>query len=213
MKKIIALAVLGLAVTACEPFKDEPSGTPTVISAVVTGRNAGLEDLVFGTPTEYNGPYDGELVGGVWTNFLNHADQLDPPGTRRGPTPSFTATTYGRILVFTTNVLLDGASIEQTPQSCLQVTAAGWVITDPGLATSNPGGQWYTCYYPSSPSDSLGASVYVYYATVAPGVATAAQPIRSGRMIAGDYTVSGTIKAKDGTDLLLKAAWTVTDVP
>jgi len=208
MKKIIALAVLGLAVTACEPFKDEPSGTPTVISAVVTGRNAGLEDLVFGTPPEFNGPYDGVLVGDTWTNFSNNATP-----TAHGPTPSFTATTYGRILVFATNVLLDGATIEQTPQSCLQVTAAGWVITDPGLATSNPGGQWYTCYYPSSPSDSLGASVYVYYATVAPGVATAAQPIRSGRMIAGDYTVSGTIKAKDGTDLLLKAAWTVTDVP
>lgn len=213
MKKIITLAVVGLTIVACDPYNSEPSGTPAVRSAVITGRNAGLESVVFGWPDEYNGPYNGTLntATNTWTNFKSPADKLDPPLTPQDPTPSPTAATYGRILVFTTNVLLDGTTIEQTPNSCLPVAASNWVFTVPAGHPTN--GAWYTCYYPSSATASDGASVYVYYASTAPGPATAAQPIRAGRMVAGNYAVSGTIKAKDGQSLELKAAWTVTDVP
>jgi len=209
MKKIIALAVLGLAVVACDPFNSEPGGTPVVRSAVITGRNAGLEDIVFGWDSNYVGPYNGSLNTGTntWTNFLN-GDAETPAADRHGPTPS-PASTYGRILVFTTNVLLDGTSVEQTPNSCLPVTASNWTFTAPAGHPTN--GVWYTCYYPSSATASDGASVYVYYSTVAPGPSTAAQPIRAGRMVDGDYAISGTVKAKDGQSLELKASFTVAD--
>jgi len=124
-KHLITLAVLALAAVACDPYKDPPSGTPAVISAVITGRNAGLENLLFaGWPDNSVGPYDGELVGDTWTNFAN----ADGHGATRSPSG-----TTGRILVFTTNRLLDGASVEQTPNSCLPVTSANWTFTVPGI--------------------------------------------------------------------------------
>lgn len=198
-KHLITLAVLGLAAVACDPYKDPPSGTPAVISAVITGRNAGLENVIFGWPATAVGPYDGALSGDTWTNFAN-ADG-------HGPTPSPTASSYGRILVFTTNRLLDGASVEQTPNSCLPVTSANWTFTVPAGHPTN--GAWYTCYYPSSPTDTIGASVFVYYSSTAPGPSTAAIPIRAGRMVAGAYSVSGTVKTDSGQDLVLKASWTI----
>ncbi|MFT3913841.1 MAG: hypothetical protein QM704_06945 [Anaeromyxobacteraceae bacterium] len=213
-KTLITLAVLGLAAVGCDPYKDPPSGTPAVISAVITGRNAGLEDLVFGWDPNYVGPYNGTLSGDTWTNFLN-GDETTPAADRHGPTRSPSAATYGRILVFTTNRLLDGASVEQTPNSCLPVTSANWTFTGTGptaLATAFPTGSWYTCYYPSSPTDTIGASVYVYYAgtpAAAPGPSTAAIPIRAGRMVVGDYVISGTVKTDSGQDLALKAQFTV----
>lgn len=205
-KHLITLAVLALAAVACDPYKDPPSGTPAVISAVITGRNAGLENLLFaGWPDNSVGPYDGELVGDTWTNFAN----ADGHGATRSPSG-----TTGRILVFTTNRLLDGASVEQTPNSCLQVAAANWSITGTGptaLAAANPTGVWYTCYYPSSPTDTIGASVYVYFSTTAPGPSTAAIPIRAGRMVVGTYAISGTVKTDSGQDLPMKASFTIVD--
>lgn len=191
MNKIIALAVVGMFVTGCDSFDsraDEVSAS-TIKYALVTGRSINFDSANGGA---VDGPFNGTATGGAWANFVN-ADGVAVTPSRSG---------YGRILLITTDGLLDGASIEATPQSCLQ--ANNW-LTVTTTATLPAGGTWYTCYYPSSATTDDGSSVYVFYATVAPGTATASQPIRSGTMTAGTYTFNGSFKGKGGNAITLNA--------
>ena len=200
MTRLAGLTTFVLLAAACaSPFNDPPAGPPAVTAATITGRIA--SGLVCGGAVDCgirNGPWLGKLEGGAWSGFVD-AEGL-------GPTPSPTASTYGRFLVFTTNVLLDGASVEAAQQTCMPANGSGWTFTGP--AELPAGGAWYTCYYPSS-ADGGGASVFVYYALVPPGPDAAAMPGRAGRMVTGDYAASGTVRAEDGTPLELRAAWTV----
>jgi hypothetical protein len=183
MKNIIAIAALGLVVTACDPFNSEAGGTPAINEVVVTGRNYG--------------PVDAVEAGGTWT--------------ATGVTPAVVGSS-GRMVLVTANQLLDGASIESTPGSCLQ--ASGWLAIGgtgaAALATAFPTGVWYTCYYPSSATAADGGSVFIYFSVTPPGLTTAAQPIRAGNMVSGTYTFTGTVKSKSGDDLAISVAVTVT---
>lgn len=188
MKNIITLALLGLAVTACDPFNDEPGGTPTVKYVTVTGSGYG--------------PFEGSEGATAWT--------VDAQTS---------TATSGRMIVITTNQLLDGASIEAAPYElngatgCVPTGASnadntnGWltVTSVPGaLGVTGPlptGGAWYTCYYPSSATASDGASVVLYYSAVPPGISTAARPTVSAVAPASDLQYRGTIKTKGGADL------------
>jgi len=176
MKKIIALAVLGLAVVACDPFKDEAGGTPVITNVTVTGRGYG--------------PIEAVPSGATW------AVEASTPSTAG----------FGRIIVVTANQLLDPTSIEQAPWDVNTGEtgcdpANGWLAVTVTGPVALPAGQWYTCYYPSSPSETVGASVFIYYSATPPGTAVGAQPIRAGTMVAADFTFTGTVKAKSGADL------------
>ncbi|MFO0582923.1 MAG: hypothetical protein U0229_11655 [Anaeromyxobacter sp.] len=199
MAKLTVLAGVALLAVACaSPFNDPPAGAPAVIAATITGRDASGLLCGFLECGIRSGPWSGQLEDGTWTGFVD-ADGV-------GPTPSPTASTYGRFLVLTPNVLLDGSSVEAAPQTCVPAAGAGWTFSGP--AELPAGGAWYTCYYPSS-ANGGGASVFVYYAVVPPGPGAAAMPGRAGRMVLGDYAVSGTVRAEDGTPLELRAAWKV----
>lgn len=180
MKKIIALAAVSLAVSACDPYEDEPGGTPNVIEVMVVPQTASQG----GTIVDDDGT-DGWSVTGVQASATN-----------------------GRMLVVKTDGLLDGSSIEATPQSC--VPAGGW-LTVTTNATLPAGGQWYTCYNPGTPTALEGASVIIYYSTTAPGVLAAAAPRTAGRMAAGDYNFTGTIQGKNGGDVLIDVDVTAAD--
>jgi hypothetical protein len=170
MKKITALAIITLALSACDPYADEPGGTPSV----------------------------------MYVADLGPAFNLDEEG------PTFALDVDSRretILVFKANVLLDGASIEATPQSCWQAGAAPW-LTAPAVA----GASWYTCYYPSSATGSEpGGAIWVYpAATQDPADPAYATPSPFDESMPGiapgdDLIVSGTIQSKSGDSLQLSA--------
>jgi len=198
MKKIIALAALSLSVGACDPYEDEPGGTPQVIQAMVSGRLSGpwFDNTADGT--------------GLWTPDTTYGEDAEGNLIEVPENPAESAGSDGRIVVVKTNVLLDGASIEATPQSC--VPAGNWlnVTTAPAGLT---GGTWYTCYFPGTPTTLEGASVLIYYSALAPGVLTANAPLRAGRLVAGDYAMNGTIRAKNGTPIDIRVAFTVVVPP
>jgi len=190
MKKLITLAVIGLAVTACDPFNDEAGGTPTVKLVTVTGSGYG--------------PFEGAAGATEWS--------VDA---------QINSATSGRMVVVTTNQLLDGASIEAAPYElngatgCFPTNATnaentnGWltVTSVPGpLGVVGPlptGGAWYTCYYPSSATASDGGSLVMYYSATPPGIAAAARPTVAAIAPASDLLYSGTIKTKSGQDLVI----------
>lgn len=184
MKKIITLAVLGLAVTACDPFNDEPGGTPAIKYVTVTGASYG--------------PIEAAEASSVWA--------VDAQTS---------TATSGRMVVVTTNQLLDGTSIEAEPYElngatgCVPTGASnadnsnGWLTVTTTAGTAPTGGKWYTCYYPSAATSDDGGSVVLYYSAVAPGIATAARPTVAGVGPAADLQYRGTIKAKNGQDLAI----------
>jgi hypothetical protein len=107
-----------------------------------------------------------------------------------------------------TNVLLDGTSIEAEPQTC--EPAGDWLtVTAPATLT---GGQWYTCYYPGTPTALEGASVIIYYSLTPPSVLVGDAPLRAGRMVPGDYTFAGTFRSKSGTPVELTGVSFTVDV-
>jgi len=182
MKNIITLALLGLAVTACDPFNDEPGGTPTVKYVTVTGSGYG--------------PFEGSEGASAWS--------VDA---------QINSATSGRMVVITTNQLLDGASIEAAPYElngatgCVPTGASnadnsnGWLTVTATTGALPTGGKWYTCYYPSSATASDGASVVLYYSAVPPGISTAARPTVAALAPPSDLQYRGTIKTKGGADL------------
>lgn len=204
MKKIIALAFVGLFVSACDfDLREDEASAKTVRYAMVTGRSIDADDPA--------GPFLGTETGGVWT--------ITDATVSRPQTPAPTAGSFGRLVVVTTDGLLDGASIEANdPTTCVVngdccVPAGNWLTrTGTGVTATEalfPTGDWYTCYYPSSATTDDGASVYIFYAELAPGATTASQPVRSGRMSPGDYSFRGTIKSKDGSDFPIAVDVTV----
>jgi hypothetical protein len=196
MKKIIALAFVGLFVTACDfDLREDEASAKTVRYAMVTGRSIDADAVP--------GPFLGTETGGVWT--------ITDATVSRPQTPAPTVGSNGRLVVVTTDGLLDGASIEATPQTC--TPAGGWLtVTGTGVTATQalfPTATLYTCYYPSSATTDDGASVFMFYSEIAPGATTASQPIRSGRMAPGDYSFRGTIQSKDGSDFPIAVDVTV----
>jgi len=181
MKKIIALAAAAAVLGACDPYNEEPGGTPAITFV-------------------WAGGYDvDEAFYGVEDNTAPYAFA----------DPAISASSISLAFIVKANVLLNGASIEGTPQTCTPAGATtadpdGWLtVTGPTLA----GGSWFTCYYPSTPTDvEPGGAVWIFYA------AEYDAPLETGLIpTAGDYTISGTVKSKSGDDLAIN--FTVTVAP
>lgn len=179
MKKIIALAAAAAVLGACDPYNDEPGGTPAVTFVWAGGYDAAKE-------------------------FYGVEDSTAPYALADA---AISASSVSLAFIVKANVLLNGASIENEPQTCVPAGATGadpdgWLtITAPaGLA----GGSWYTCYYPSTPTDTEpGGAIWIFYA------AEYDAPLETGFLTAGDYTIAGTVKTKSGADLPINFSVTV----
>lgn len=174
-KRILAvLAFAAVTGLACDPYgSDLNGGTPQIIGIV--------------TPDPVNG---GEPPAAT------------PPATA-GAAWTFTdLDAKNNFLVFVLlNKLMDGATVQQAPGSC--VPANAWLTTtqsNPAAACPNAGetATWYSCYDPNSPDPKQGATI-VLYRTCTPdsGQWADAEPLTAGTT----YTFRGSIKDKQGNVL------------
>lgn len=91
-------------------------------------------------------------------------------GTGAGSTWTVTGEdkTQNVIHILTTGTL-DPASIQTTPTDC--TPAGNWLtVTGPALTCTAGTPKWYSCYNPSSPSPTQGASIVLFQACEAPSV-------------------------------------------
>lgn len=144
-------------IAACDPYDDENKSPPSIISTFASNQSDVSE---------------GELVNGVWTmrssSVCAPAHLTDAGVVPRGD--SVAAKTVGDIPVIfvKTNKLLDGSSIQTDWDDCTpaQRNGAPWITVTRVVGTTeetiaNADG-WFTCYNPSSPTSSEGASIIIY---------------------------------------------------
>lgn len=175
----IAALVATAALTGCDPYDDTAGGTPRILSVFAsTGSGDGGEAAVEGT-LEGDGSYT-----------------LD--GVDAGPT----------VIFIKTNKLLDGASIQTTPTSC--VPAAGIALQIGGAPAP---ADWYACYVPSSGTAAEGASVVIYQGEdIAPGVGGHGY-FEAANLSAGTHAISGVIKDRGGNEVPFLVNATVVAAP
>jgi hypothetical protein len=178
-------------IAACDPYDDENTGTPQVLSVFASNSGEAFE----GT---------GDLQNGftvVTPSTCTPADGADPEET----------VADASVIYVKFNKLLDGASIQATPASC--VPANNWLTDATTSTVADPTVDWFSCYNPSSPTSSEGASVIIYPgADVTGGVAgegwfTGALPANTSEAIV--YTLTGTIADKQGNQIPLDITFTV----
>jgi hypothetical protein len=172
MKRILAIASFALLATACDPYEDEPGGTPAVTYVWLAGE------------TLTTAPY-------TFTNIADDAGLF--------------------VLIVKANVLLDGASIQATPQSCdpagdwLTITGTG--ATAMQTRTDAGEGQWYTCYYPSTASGTEpGGSVWIFWS---PPYDAENLPMDVADLDAGTYNFAGTVATDAGGSIDIDVTATV----
>jgi hypothetical protein len=171
-----SLLALLAAAAACDPFQPASTAAPQVVSAFVTGYDGDFLAPVEGTP---------DAAPNTWT----------VPG---GGQPALTTQ---NTLWIVTNQLLDGASIQEKPDTDLLdgdplcVPAAGWLS-----ASQTPAGAtWFSCYNPSSPDTDEGGSIVIFAAAAfvkGDDWFTAGVPFPSGTT-----TFGGTVKDQAGNAL------------
>jgi hypothetical protein len=107
------------------------------------------------------------------------------------------------------NKLLDGASIQATPQSC--APANGWITATKNGADDTA--NWFSCYSPSTATEAEGSSIVLYR-----GVDVSTGPSGDGWFVQSDsasksevnaYTVAGTVQDKQGNPVAINIAYTV----
>jgi putative hemolysin len=171
------LLALLAAAAACDPFQGASTAVPQVVSAFVTGYDGDFLAPVEGTP-------------GV------------APGTWAVPGDGQPALTTQNTLWIVVSNLLDGASIQETPDPDVDpetgtycIPAGGWLS-----ASQTPAGTtWFTCYNPSSPTADEGGSIVIFAAADFKKVNdwfTVAVPFPSGTT-----TFGGTVKDQAGNAL------------
>lgn len=168
------------ALAACDPWDETKGGTPRVLEVFATGGVAddgafsaapGVDCGVTPTPEGCPAPVVGQ-----------QAPWLIEATSHCGPNEDDTALEQlaNEFIVFVkANKLLDGFTIEQTPNTCIpfgvtgETPDASWFQAIPytaGTASTDPAAIaaetafWYSCYYPSSATDTEGASVVFYRA-------------------------------------------------
>lgn len=120
----VASALVGLA--GCDPYEEPSDATPAVVRALVA--DASFSGAI--NPVVVNAPNG----TGVWEITGVNAAQT-------------------QLIVVTTNKLLNGASIQATPDDCTP-TAGSFTFDQPGT--------WSACYFPNSASEDWGSSVIFY---------------------------------------------------
>jgi hypothetical protein len=161
MSKWLSIPALALALTACDPYEDENRDPPRILHAFTSNAVGATE---------------GTEAGGAWTI-------AGVPGGCAVPDDN------QPVVWVTFNKLLNGATIQTDPTSC--VPAGNWLAVTPAAGAGNA---WYTCYSPGSPTESDGGSVVIYQGPAAgsDGWADAVA------LPAGTYTFAGTVQDKQG---------------
>jgi len=207
-KGILAVATVA-AVSGCDPYKDEDTGTPVVTSTIARARG---RDPVLGT-----------LAGSAWTiskpmprfSCTCTCGGTDPAPTCTYVNGAFTPDRWPVIFV-KSNKLLDGYSVQSTPDSCVPVggtydpTATppvvnqGW-LTAPAPVNECTGGTpsyWFACYLPNAPVPEEAGAVVLLRACASPGLTAATAWREIARAGLGEtYRLAGSVKDHQGNPL------------
>lgn len=144
-----------VALSACNPWSDTKGGAPAVLSAFVAGGNGGDggTNSVEGVVSE---------DGTTWTI----------PGTTTCDAGASVANEF--VVWVKLNKLIDGATIEQDPNTCVpagvtrDTRTEGWFHvtqvsgTTPVGTAAEETEHWYSCYYPATSTTNEGASIVFY---------------------------------------------------
>lgn len=206
MKSIRNLWWLGVvaAVAACDPYDDERGGEPEILSVVASGGDSdGAAEFFDAALNETSGAY--EVTA---TSTCTPAVPDDPETTEDDSEPEATIADASVIYV-KMNKLLDGASIQATPESC--EPANGWITaTKNGIDdTAN----WFSCYSPATATDAEGASIVLYrgvdVTTGSSGDGWFVQSDSASSSEVNSYTIAGTVQDKQGNPVEINIAYTV----
>jgi len=203
-KGILAFAAVA-AVAGCDPYKDENTGTPVVTSTIARARGM---DPVLGT-----------LAGGVWTidkPLPRYGCTCTCGGTDAAPTCTYVDGDFAAdrwpVVFVKSNKLLDGYSVQSTPDSCVPVGGTyapptinqGWLTAPAGPAECAGGAPsyWFACYLPNAPVPEEAGSVVLLRACQSPGLtaATAWREIALGTL-GETFSLSGTVRDHQGHPL------------
>lgn len=193
MKSIRNLCLLGAlaAIAACDPYTAENKGQPQILSVFVTNASEAFE-----------------ATGDAATGFTVSAPSTCTPaaGTTAEATVADAVAIYVKF-----NKLLDGASIQSTPASC--VPANSWLSVAPGTG-GDASAAWFSCYNPSSPTATEGSSVVIYPgADVSTGVEgegwVTTGGLTASSSAAATYVLTGNVKDKQGNSVPVKINFTV----
>lgn len=184
MRKLIAIAAVAAAaaLAACDPYIDEPGGTPRVISAFENTGGAAVE----GSAPTASGAV---TIDNIPTYCIAGAVLTGDPRA-----PLFETSLF--FVKF--NKLLDGYSIQTAADNC--APAANWLT-----ATATPaGGAWYSCYNPASPTPEEGASVVIFWSPAAAVSGwDAADVLPASNTAVTTYQLTGSVKDKGGTSVAI----------
>ncbi|HSD19226.1 MAG TPA: hypothetical protein VLC54_04275 [Anaeromyxobacter sp.] len=196
MKSIRSLWWLGVvaAVAACDPYDPEVGGQPKVLSVFASGGNSNdgvlAEEDATGGGTD---PWD------VTSTSVCTAAVPDDPATADDESVPQRVKPDAGVIFVKVNKLLDGASIQTTPDSC--VPANSWLtVTRDGVPDA---AAWFTCYNPSTATSAEGSSIVIYRGeNISPGFSGNLwldQANDAGTTTAVvDYALTGQVKDKQG---------------
>lgn len=197
MKSMRNLWWLGVvaAVAACDPYDDEVGGQPSILSVFASGGNSND-----GVLSEEDATGGGAAPWDVTSTSVCTAAVPDDLATTDvdESVPQQVKPDAGVIFV-KVNKLLDGASIQTTPDSC--VPANSWLtVTRDGVPDA---AAWFTCYNPATATSAEGSSIVIYRGeNISPGFSGNLwldQANDAGTTTAVvDYALTGQVKDKQG---------------
>jgi hypothetical protein len=182
-------------IAACDPYDDENSGAPQILSVFSSNADEAVEAT-------------GDATAGYELTTASVCSPLVPAEDGDPEIPQHVDPVHPAIYV-KFNKLLDGASIQASTQSC--EPANGWLTVTRNGA---PDTGWFSCYNPSSPTTSEGASVIFYRgADVSVGAAgdgwfAVATGAGSTTEFA-EYVLTGNILDKQGNQIPINITYTV----
>jgi hypothetical protein len=181
-------------IAACDPYDDENTGAPDVLSVFASNADEAFE----GT---------GDLENGFSVVAPSTCTPVDP----EDPTSEEETVADAPVVYVKFNKLLDGASIQETPASCAPKNE--WLTVVTTSTAADPAVEWFSCYNPSSPTSSEGASVIIYPGADVTGGAegegwfTGGLPASKSEAIV--YTLTGTVADKQGNQIPLDITFTI----
>jgi hypothetical protein len=196
MKSIRNLWWLGVvaAVAACDPYDDEIGGQPAILGVFASG---GSSDL--GVLTEEDATGGGTAPWDITTTSVCTAAVADDPETPANDSEPQRVKPDAGVIFVKVNKLLDGASIQTTPDSC--VPANSWLtVTRDGVPDASA---WFTCYNPSTATSAEGSSIVIYRGeNISPGFSgdlwlDQANDAGTTTSVV-DYVLTGEVKDKQG---------------
>jgi hypothetical protein len=206
MKSMRNLWWLGVvaAVAACDPYDDERGGQPEILSVIASGGDSdGAAEFFDAALNEASGAY--EVTA---TSTCTPAVPDDPATTEDDSEPEATIADASIIYV-KMNKLLDGASIQATPESC--APANGWITATKNGAPDTE--NWFSCYSPATATDAEGSSIVLYrgldVTTGSSGDGWFVQSDSASKSEVNTYTIQGTVQDKSGNPIPLSIAYTV----